>query len=96
MHPYSILMFCFSGALLLYAGLLAFTGDCDMIPKKHAAKPKDPRAYARAFARMLAVVALAPMSSGFLALFHPALGAALLVPDFAACIWIGMYFFRGM
>lgn len=96
MNPYSILMFCFSGALLLYAAILGLSGDSGMIPKSYAAKGADRRAYARAFARMMAVVAMAPLSSGIVALFNPTLGMVLLVPDFVACIWVGTYFFRGL
>ena len=33
MPPLSILMLCFSGMLLLYAGLLALTKDYKLIPR---------------------------------------------------------------
>ncbi len=69
MTPYSVLMFCFSGALLLYATLIAVTKDYKMIPRNWAAKPKDPKEYASRFAKIIALVAAAPLLSGIVALF---------------------------
>ena len=94
MPPFSILMFCFSAALLLYAGLLALTRDIELIPRTGAAKIDDRRAYAAAFAKVIAVVALAPMSGGFYGLFNVGLGAASLLLSFPVCIWIGVWIFR--
>ena len=96
MNPISILMFCFSGALLLYAGLLALTKDYTMIPRNYAVKPKDPKAYAVAFAKMMALVALAPLGSGIYAQFNPALGLAALGVGLVICIWAGTRFFRNL
>ena len=94
MEPLSILMFAFAGALLLYAGLLALTKDVRLIPRMQAVQPKDPRAYAAAFAKMLALVALAPLTGGFYALFNVTVGVVLMLVDFPLCIWAGTYFFR--
>ena len=69
MTPYSILMFCFSGALLLYAALIAITKDYKMIPRNWAAKPRDGKEYASRFAKIIALVAAAPLLSGAVALF---------------------------
>ncbi len=88
-NPFSILMFCFSGALLLYAGVLALAKNPDLIPRSHAVQMKDPKAYARAFAGMIALAALAPLGSGLYGLVSVPLGAFMLIPNFAACIWIG-------
>lgn len=87
-------MFCFSAALLLYAGLLAVTRDTDLIPRTDAVKIDDKRAYAAAFAKVLVVVALAPMSGGFYGLFNVGLGAASLLVSFPVCIWIGVWVFK--
>ena len=94
MQPFSILMFCFSGAILLYAGLLALTKDYQLIPRNHATDPKDKRAYAAAFARVMAVVALAPLSGGIYGLFNVALGLVALLVSFPVCIWIGVRLFH--
>ena len=87
-------MFCFSAALLLYAGVLALTRDTELIPRSGMTKIEDKRAYATAFARVIAVVALAPMSSGFYGLFNVGLGAVSLFLSFPVCIWIGVWFFK--
>ena len=94
MNPFSILMFIFSGALLIYAGLLALTRNYNMIPRGYAANPADKRTYARAFAKTMAVVALAPLNGGYFALFSPMLGAVMLALSFIACIKIGADVFR--
>lgn len=90
MNPFSMLMFLFSGAILIYAGLLALTKDYKMIPRGYAANPGDKKAYALAFSKTMAVVALAPLNGGYYALFNPLLGAVMLVLSFAACIKIGV------
>ena len=94
MSPFSILMFCFAGALLLYAGLLALTKDYSLIPRGYATQPKDKRAYALAFAKAIAVTALAPLGSGIYGLFSTTLGLVMLFVNFPLCIWIGTLFFR--
>ena len=38
MNPFSILMFCFSGALFLYAVLLYITKDYKLIPRGYVSK----------------------------------------------------------
>lgn len=96
MNPFSILMFIFSGALLLYAAVLAITKDYGLIARGDATNPKDKKAYAVAFAKAIAVAALAPMSAGFFALFSTGLGLVMLFSNFASCIWIGTQFFKDM
>ncbi len=65
-YAFSILMFVFSGMLLLYAALVA--GNFDMIPRNYAAKVSNKKEYAKKFARVLRVVAIAPAVSGLTAL----------------------------
>lgn len=96
MNPFSILMFAFSGMLLLYAGLLAVTRDYRLIPRGNAANPKDKRAYAAAFAKMMAVVALAPLGGAIYGLFSTTFGVILLLVDLPLCIYVGTWFFRGL
>ena len=93
MSPFSILMFCFSGAILLYAGLLAVTKDYNLIPRNYTTNPKDKRAYTLALAKVLAVTALAPLSGGIYGLFNVPLGLVMLLVDFPVCIWIGIHCF---
>ena len=61
-YGFSILMFIFSGILLLYAGLMALTKNYDMLPVRArvSVKPKDKRAYAVQLAKVIALVAAAP------------------------------------
>ena len=89
MNPFSILMFAFSGMLLAYAGLLERTRDMQLIPRAHAARVKNRQSYTGAFARILAVVALAPLGGGIYALLDMRLGLVMLLVDLALCIWIG-------
>ena len=104
-YAYSILMFCFAGMLLLYAGLLALTGDVGLIPRNELVKMKDKKAYARQFAKVIALVALAPVLSG-LVVMVPWLSALtsvvaahvaaflVLVLAFVGCIRVGVWLMR--
>ncbi len=88
MKPLSILMLCFSGALLLYAGLLALTKDYKMIPRGFAAKVGDKRAYALKFAKIIALVAVPPFHCAIAAVFNEALGLSVLVVEMILALWI--------
>ena len=104
-YAYSILMFCFAGMLLLYAGLLALTKDAGLIPRSEAVEMRDKKAYARQFAKVMALVALAPVLSGLVAL-APWLSALtgvvgahvaaflVLVLAFVGCIRVGVRLMR--
>jgi len=96
MHPFSILMFIFAGAILLYAGLLALTKDYNLIPRGHAAEPGDRKAYALACAKMLALVALAPLSAAIYGLFSLTLGAVMFPVGLVVCIGFGTRCFKGL
>ena len=93
MNPYTILMFIFSGALLLYAGLLWHTKSMALIPRSDASNQRNARAYAEAVAKMVAVAALAPMSSGFYALIDLSLGAVSIIVGLPLSLWIGYQLF---
>ena len=58
-----ILMFIFSGAILLYALILAWTKDIGLIRRSYGAKIKDRKVYAVQFAKVLALTAIAPALS---------------------------------
>ena len=87
-YGFSILVFCFSGALLLYAGLLAVTKDVTLIPRHRKAKIKNRRAYALQFAKIMALVAAAPLLGGLAGLAHLALGVAVLIGSLVLFLWI--------
>ena len=98
MHPYSILMFAFSVALLIYSGILS-KGIYQAIPKYQFVKMKNPQEYAKQLAPVIAICAAAPLASGVMALivdpdttFIPAL--AVLVVGFVVCIVLGVKLFK--
>ena len=93
MNPFSILMLCFSGMLFLYAGLLWLTKDPGLIPRSEMAAIEDRRAYAGTFAKTMALVALAPLGSGFYGLFSTLLGLVMLFVNLALCIWASVRLF---
>ena len=91
---FSILMFIFSGALLLYAGLVAVFG-VTLILRHWAAEIKDEKAYARRFAKILALTALAPALSGVVGLLtdierSPLPALLTLILGIIAAIWLGV------
>lgn len=93
-YAYSILMFCFAGGILLYAALMS-SGDASMIRRLYAAKVKDKKAYAKQFAKVLALVSLAPLSSGVAALIvdinrRPFPPVITLIVVFIACMQKGV------
>ncbi len=92
-YGFSILMFCFSGGILLYAGMIALFG-VELIPRYWMVKMTDKKAYARRFARILGVTALAPALSGVVALIvgieeAPLLPLLALLLGIPAAIWLG-------
>ena len=90
MNPFSILMFMFSGGLLLYAALLAITKDYNMIARHYATKVKDGKEYAARFARVIALVAVAPAYSGIIAqVFSEGIGMVVLVIQMVLTIGFG-------
>ncbi len=64
----SILLLCFSAALFLYAFVLYRTKDSKLIMFDYAAKMKDRKAYAKQFAKVIALVAAAPLLSALVGL----------------------------
>ena len=88
--PFAIIMFVFSGAILLYAGVLALTRDVGMLRRRYAAKMTDPRAYALKVAKVLAIVALSPALSGAAALFSAMAAVIVFVVSLVVRIWLGV------
>ena len=89
----SILMFCFSAALLLYAGLLVLEKRRPdlLIPRHHAAKMDDPIAYARRVAKIVVLCAAAPLLAGVAGLFAPSLVVGIVfVAALILAIWLGV------
>ena len=88
----SILMFIFSGAILLYALLLAWTKDIGLISRSYAAKIKNKKLYAVQFAKILAITAIAPALTGLAGTVTEnifVIGAVFVV-SFITCIITGV------
>lgn len=64
----SILFLVFAGALFLYAIAVWHSGNHKLIARDYATKMKDPKAYARQFGRVMALVAAAPFAAGIVGL----------------------------
>ena len=88
MPPFSILMLCFSGALLLYAALLALTKDYRLIPRGYASAVKDKRAYAAKMAKIIALVAVPPAHCAVAAIFDDVLAISVLIVEMVMALWI--------
>ena len=87
-----ILMFIFSGVILLYALLLAWTKDVGLIRRSYAAKMKDKRTYAVQFAKVLALTAIAPALTalaGFVTESGLCMGITFVV-SLTICIRLGV------
>lgn len=90
-YVFSIIMFCFAGAMFLYA--LIVNGDPTAIVRSYSVKMKNPKAYAKYFAKIIAVIALAPLLCGIYGvIFDPAaqpLMTAFISVDIAVvCIFL--------
>ena len=96
MNSFPILMLAFSGALFIYAGLLALTKDYKMLPfrSRQSVDPEDSRKYACKLAKVVALVAMAPALSGLLGFWNITVAVVVLLGGIAAAIWIGARSFR--
>lgn len=94
-YGFSIIMFCFSGAILLYAGIMGATKDINTLYWRHrySAKMHDKKAYAVMVAKILALTASAPLISGLVGLLSPLAGGIAFVISLIASIWLGVKLF---
>lgn len=90
-HAYSIFMLIFTGAILIYAGLLALTKDYNMLPyhSRVSVKPKDPKRYTRQLAKVVALVALAPALSAIVGFWSLTAAFIVLIVGAVIFIWLG-------
>ncbi|MBQ8075420.1 MAG: hypothetical protein IJ237_05480 [Oscillospiraceae bacterium] len=87
---YAILMFCFALALVLYGVLLMTTKNISLIPQAEKAKIKDKKTYAKQFGKAVALLALAPATSGLIWLTGAVRRSVVfLVLGFLVCVWEG-------
>lgn len=93
----STLTFIFSGAIFLYALLLVWTKDINLIRRHYAVKMKNKKVYATQFAKVLALTAIALALMGLLG-FITENGLYLVgvfIVSFVVCIRIGIKFIEG-
>lgn len=95
-HAFSILMLIFSGALFLYAGITALTKELIMPRRyKQSAKMPDKKKYAVQFAKIMALVACAPLVAGVVGLFAgDAVCAIIVCVLLIAAIWAATIIIR--
>lgn len=88
---FSILMFIFAGALLLYAGLMALTKDYKMLPyrARQSVKPKNSEKYMVQLAKIVALVAAMIAIGAAVALWNGAVGGFVMVVGVIAALWCG-------
>ena len=91
MPPYTVLMFLFSGALLLYAALMALTKDYNMLPvrARQSVIPKNPKKYTLQLSKVIALVAAAPALSGIAAIWSAAGAGVAFAGGLIVFIWLG-------
>ena len=98
-YAYSIMIIAFGLMMLLYAGLLALFKDYKMIPRHWYTHPRDPKQYAVAFAKLIAVIALGPIVSGVIWAIAPTtlwvqiLAIAVLVLSIVVDVKVGKKLF---
>ena len=85
----SILMFCFSGAILLYALVLAVTKKVILIDFSDEEDFENPKEFATRFAKIMALVGLSPAVGGAVGLFAGS-GACLITTLVALIVTIAI------
>lgn len=97
-YGYSILMGCFAGAILIYAGLMALTKDYKIIPfrSRQSFKPKDPKRYMAQLAKVIALVALSPALSALAGLWNAVAAGIVLIVSMVLFIWLGTKIMKGV
>ena len=95
-YGYSVLMGIFSAVLLLYAGLMAWTRDYEMLPyrARNAVTPQDPERYMIQLAKVIALTALAPLASALLYLWNGIAAMAVLIAGMTFFLWLGTRIMR--
>ncbi len=95
-YAYSVLMGCFSAAILIYAGLMALTKDYKMLPirSRQSVKPKDPKRYMTQLSKVVALVALSPALSSLVGLCNMTVAFIVLIATMIIFIVIGTRFMK--
>ncbi len=86
---FAILMFAFAALHLIYAGIMYLTKDSKMVMRDYAVNMKDKKAYARQFAKVVALFALSPILSGIAAMVW-SIGVGLIVLILASIVLLAI------
>ena len=97
-HGFSILMFIFAAAILLYAALMAITKDYNILPTRAtmSVKPKDEKAYMTRLAKVIALVAVVPVLTGVAAFWNAIVAVFVFVIGLVAACWAGAKMMKGV
>lgn len=97
-YGYSILMGIFSGAILIYAGLMALFKDYKMIPlrSRQSVKPKNPKQYSLSLSKVLALTSLSPALSALMGLWNLPLAFIVLIVSMIVFIYLGTKIMKGV
>ena len=90
-HGFSILMFIFAGAILLYAALMAITKDYNMLPYRSrvSVRPKNPKKYMVELSQIFALTDMALALVAAVALWNNAVGAVVMIAGVILALWAG-------
>ncbi len=90
-NAFSILMFFFSGALLVYAALMAITKDYKILPyhSRVSFKPKEPEKYMVKLAKIVAIVAMIIAIGAAIALWNKGVGAVVMISGVIVVLCVG-------
>jgi len=94
-YGFSIIMFCLAAGILIYA-LIICVGGYGLIPRGDYSAPDDKKAYAVRFAKILAIVSIAPAVSGIIGLFggHIIASLIVLIAGFVCLLAAGVKFLK--
>ena len=83
--------FGFGGALLLYAMLLRLTLNVRLLPRYDAGKVKNPKGYVRSVSHILAFLALALLTGGWVGSYAgPLMGFLTMAVALVLAIWLSV------
>ena len=93
---FSILMFIFAGAILVYAAIMAITKDYNMLPYRAqvSVKPKNPEKYMVQLAKIVALTAVAIALGAAAALWNMAIGGIVMIVGVILALWAGTKIIR--
>jgi len=89
-NGFSILMFIFGAAMLLYAAIMAITKNYNMLPYRArvSVKPKDPKKYMTQLAGAVALAAVPILLGGAVGLWNVLAGLAVMIVGMVACLYL--------